>query len=128
MWFETMRSIRLIYLVALAVLLLGCTGYKEQTAKTNETVKISEIKNHINEYKGKLVKISGIYLGWRGNGTPPVTRSDWAIKDESGQIYVTGKFPNLDPYRDVGKNITVVGYVELTKDGRVYIRAVNIIY
>lgn len=119
---------RLTCLVVLAVLLLGCTGYEEQTVKTNESVKISEIKNRIDEYVGKLVKIEGVYLGWRGNETPPVTRSDWVVKDESGQIYVTGKFPNLDPYRDVGKNVTVVGYVEVTKDGRAYIRAVDVTY
>ena len=123
-----MMRIAIVYL--LAVLLMGCINSINTNNNTSsiDTTKISEIKNNINIYKGKLVKIEGIYIGWRGSGPPPVARSDWAIRDETGDIYVTGMIPNLDPCTDIGKNITVIGYVEVTEKGKVYIRAVKIIY
>jgi len=57
--------------------------------------------------------VSGEYQGWSGGyGSPPVTRSDWVITDETGGIYVTGKSSGLDPVSDKGKKISVVGKVE----------------
>ena len=54
---------------------------------------------------------------------PPVTRSDWVLKDETGSIYVTGKVsPGLDPVEDIGEKITVYGIVRL-KDNQAYIEA-----
>lgn len=92
----------------------------------SKIVSIAEIRNNPYLYAGKEVIITGIYLGWHGNESPPVTRSDWAIQDETGQIYVTGKSPNLDPIKNVGTNIMVVGYVEVTADGRPYVNATDV--
>jgi len=94
--------------------------------RINTTVTIAEIKNKSDELVGELVIIKGVYMGWKGEGPPPVTRSDWVIDDNTGAIYITGKSPNLDPIKDVGKNITVVGYVRL-KDTTPYIEAVKVI-
>ena len=68
--------------------------------------------------------MSGEYRGWEpGYGSPPVTRSDWVLKDETGGIYVTSKVsPGLDPTKDIGKRITVSGLVRV-KDGQAYIEA-----
>ena len=125
-----MRVAVMYLLTVLLILLIGCINndvYSNNTLNI-PTIKISEVKNNIDVYKGKLVKIEGIYIGWQGSEPPPVTRSDWAIRDETGDIYVTGMILNLDPCTDIGKNITVIGYVEVTEKGKVYIRAVKIIY
>jgi len=51
---------------------------------------------------GEQVEIVGYFRGWdmlhEMSASPPVTRSDWVIADNSGAIYVTGIMPeNLDP-------------------------------
>ncbi len=67
--------------------------------------------------------MSGEYQGWSSEyGSPPVTRSDWIITDETGGIYVTGRYTELDPVKDKGKKITVAGKVEVS-DGQVYLNA-----
>lgn len=72
-----------------------------------------------------MVTVSGEYQGWNGEyGSPPVTRSDWVIADETGWIYVTGRYPGLDPAKDKGKKITVVGKVEA--NDQVFFRAETI--
>jgi len=133
---EKRRMMRIAVIYLLAVLLMGCISNNTYSNHSNSnldianinTIKISEIKNNIDIYKGKLVKIEGIYMGWQGSEPPPVTRSDWVIRDETGEIYITGMIPNLDPCKDIGKNITVIGWIEVTEKGKIYIRAVNIIY
>lgn len=89
-----------------------------------EQVSIADITSNPTEYKGRTVTISGEYRGWEpGHGSPPVTRSDWILKDETGSIYVTGKVsPRLDPVEDIGKKITVYGIVRV-KDSQAYIEA-----
>lgn len=95
----------------------GKTGGEEQ-------LNIAEIISNPTEYEGKTVTLSGEYRGWEpGYGSPPVTRSDWVLKDESGAIYVTGKLlSGLDPVEDRGKQITVHGVVRV-KDSQAYIEA-----
>ena len=87
-------------------------------------ISITDITSNPAEYEGKTVTIVGEYRGWEGgHGSPPVTRSDWVLKDETGSIYVTGKVsPGLDPTEDIGKEITVHGIVRV-KGGQAYIEA-----
>jgi len=89
-----------------------------------EKVSIADITSNPTEYEGKTVTISGEYRGWEpGHGSPPVTRSDCVLKDETGAIYVTGKVsPGLDPVDDRGKKITVHGIVRV-KGSQAYIEA-----
>jgi len=78
-------------------------------------------------YEGKVVTIEGEYQGWKGGfGSPPVTRSDWLVKDASGWLYVTGKPAGLDPLADLGHPIKVTGLVRITKDGEPYLYAQEI--
>lgn len=87
-----------------------------------EEISIADITSKPTEYEGKTVTLSGEYRGWEpGYGSPPVTRSDWILKDETGAIYVTGKVsPGLDPVEDIGTKITVYGTVKV-KDNQAYI-------
>jgi hypothetical protein len=63
---------------------------------------IGDIIKSPGEFDGKTVEIVGYFRGWdlldEAGGSPPVTRSDWVIADNSGAIYVTGMLPqDLDP-------------------------------
>jgi hypothetical protein len=92
-------------------------------------VNVSDITNNVDAVIGQVVSIVGAYRGWRPDPDspackpgPPVLRSDWAISDETGCIYVTGK-SGLDPTDDYGKRISVVGIVKKTSSSQPYIEA-----
>ena len=87
---------------------------------------IKEIKQNPSFYLNKIVEIKGKYRGWKGEDGPPVTRSDWAIDDGSGSIYVTGKpAVHLSPTKDIGRRIKLKGKVSI-KGKQVYLTAINI--
>lgn len=79
------------------------------TAAPTEVPGTSLLSNQISaillspqDYAGKEIEIIGFFRGWdllaETGGSPPVTRSDWVIKDKNGAIYVTGLLPKgLDP-------------------------------
>ncbi len=126
------NGIILAFIVVL--FLLGCAGHVDINISNNSVnnvtangVTISQIKSDPSKFVGRRVVIHGIYMGWKGDGPPPVTRSDWVIDDGTGRIYVTGIFPNLNPIKDIGKNITVVGYVKVINE-KPYIEATYINY
>jgi hypothetical protein len=78
---------------------------------------------------GRAVELTGIYHGWRppvGRATavgPPAASTDWGLSDETGAIWVTGSGPNLDPFTDTGKTLTVKAVVRRTKAGEAYLEA-----
>ena len=88
---------------------------------TIKITKIADIRANPKMYEDKVVTIEGTYQGWSsgypGGGVPPVSRSDWLVKDDTGWIYVTGKRPGLDPLADVGTRIVVTGIVRSSEDG-----------
>lgn len=66
------------------------------------TALVAEIRASPGDFASQPVEIIGYFRGWdllgEAGGGPPVTRSDWVIKDNSGAIYVTGALPEgLDP-------------------------------
>lgn len=81
------------------------------------------------EYAGKEVEIVGYFRGWdllgETGGSPPVTRSDWVIKDQGGAIYVTGMLPEgLDPSsKDVVWTILRLKAIVETNHQVVYLQA-----
>jgi len=86
---------------------------------------IGEIRANPNLYQGQTVTVEGVYQGWQGGyGSPPVTRSDWLVEDDTGWLYVTGKpAGDLDPLDDIGRPIKVTGQLELTDEGEPYLVA-----
>ena len=91
------------------------------------TTAIGSILDNPEKYQGQRVVVSGTYQGMKAEyGSPPVTRSDWVIKDDTGWIYVTGIIPRLNPYRDIGRSITVYGIVKVTDSGQPYIQALYV--
>ncbi len=117
-----LRIISLGLCLLLLVPIMGCASGEPVTGR--EEISIADITSEPMEYEGEAVIVSGEYRGWEaGHGSPPVTRSDWVVKDGTGSIYVTGKVPSeFDPYDDRGKQITVRGIVRV-KDGQAYIEA-----
>lgn len=78
-------------------------------------------------FEGKTVYVTATYRGWRPSPNdantrqgPPVTRSDWAICDSTGCMYVTGG-GSLDPDRDFGSQVKVTGKLQKTPNGQVYL-------
>jgi hypothetical protein len=88
-------------------------------------------------FEGKNVTVIGYYRGWdllhEADMGPPVTRSDWVIKDSTGAIYISAnseaKVPDgLSP--DSLQNTTVIlkvmGIVRVTEDTQAYLEAKSI--
>ncbi len=116
---EGLRIISFGVVISLLCFLVACAASAQVTGE--EQVNIGGITSSPAEYEGKTVTVSGEYRGWEaGYGAPPVTRSDWVIKDETGAIYVTGKLPGLRYPDDVGKPIRVKGIVRV-KDTQAYL-------
>lgn len=88
-------------------------------------------------FEERHVSIIGYYRGWdllqEANTAPPVTRSDWVIKDSTGAIYINAnseaQFPEgLHPssLQDTNIILEVKGIVRVTKLGQPYIDATSI--
>ena len=89
-------------------------------------ITVKEALSNFTALAGKRVLIPAVYKGSSPDPKdpntkdgPPVTRSDWAIRDATGCMYVVGMV-NLDPTKDTGISITVVGKLEKTEKGQVY--------
>jgi hypothetical protein len=96
-----------------------------QANSSGPEVNIGDIWEQPHQYEGREVLVQGSYLGWRGQvAHPQITRSDWALQDETGSIYITGKSAKgLDPAQDIGRRLEVLGTVELNEKSVPYIRA-----
>jgi hypothetical protein len=91
---------------------------------------ISDILESPGEFAGKIVSVNGSFEGWRDwDGPPPVSRSDWTIKDgKSGKIYCNGTLPTAfrpDNPGNQGKTVNVMGKVEIDRRGRPYLTVVS---
>lgn len=91
------------------------------------SVTVAEAVRRGDELLGHQVSILATYRGFQPDPSdantkngPPVTRSDWAICDSTGCLYVTGA-TNLNPDKDIGAKVFVVGKVRKTPRGQVYL-------
>jgi hypothetical protein len=98
---------------------------------------IGSIQTDPSAFEGQDITVVGYYRGWdllhEVNMAPPVTRSDWVVKDSTGAIYISAsseaKLPEtLKPdsleYMDV--ILEVKGIVHITSEGQPYIEATSI--
>ncbi|GEM_PF-3671878 len=89
------------------------------------SVTISELTRNKDLYLDKTVVVTGQFQGWKGvDSGPPVTRSDWVLKDKTGAIYVNGRFPPgcNPPDSGIGKTVTVKGVLKVSEKGNIYIK------
>jgi hypothetical protein len=88
-------------------------------------------------FEGQDITIVGYYRGWdllhEANTPPPVTRSDWVVKDSTGAIYVSArseaKVPeglSPDSLQNTGIVIKVEGVVRVTEETQTYVEAKSI--
>jgi len=88
-------------------------------------------------FEGQGITIVGYYHGWdllhEANMSPPVSRSDWVVRDSTGEIYVSAnseaKVPEgLNPSlaEDTCFILDVKGVVCVTGEGQPYIEATSI--
>ncbi len=111
---------KLVILALLAVLLVTACPPTPPAGAT-----IGEIRADPSHYRGQTVAVEGVYQGWKeGHGSPPLTRSDWLVEDDTGWLYVSGKAAgDLNPMDDIGRPIKVTGRIELTDEGEPYLVA-----
>lgn len=93
---------------------------------------VKEVIQRAKELDNRRVLIDCTFKGYRPDPNdpniksgPPVTRSDWAICDSTGCMYVTGRI-ELDPEKDIDKEISVTGKVKSTDKGQVYLIVENV--
>jgi len=88
-------------------------------------------------YEGKSILVVGYYRGWdllhEINVSPPITRSDWVVKDATGAIYINanseaeipeGLLPNS--LEAIDTILEIKGIVRIAKGGQPYIDATSI--
>lgn len=124
----------------LCLVLVSGTGCTHNDASNAESVKqiqskeaiplssptIAMINNHPSDYEGMKLSLSGVFKGWKGRckGSPPVSRSDWMLADNSACIYISGAMPaGLQAMFPHDEAITITGTVRLTQAGKAYIEA-----
>jgi len=92
---------------------------------------IREAITNASALKGKTIYLTANYRGFRPNPDdantktgPPVSRSDWAICDSTGCMYVHGSAP-LSAC-DLGTPVNVTGRLQKTSEGQVYLVLVSV--
>jgi hypothetical protein len=92
-------------------------------------VAIASIWQNPAAWEGRKIYLEAKFLGWQGGAKHPgITKSDWAIEDGTGAIYVTGRRPpGLDPLADVGRRLQVWGTVKVNPQGIPYIVVARVV-
>ena len=129
-----LKSIFRLFIIA-GVLCLSCSHViggsheKKGEGRSYQEIKIESIWRHPEAFRNRKIVVHGTYLGWKGKVDHPlITRSDWAIQDDTGTIYVTGRLvKGLDPYRDIGCRLKLLGTVGVNPKGVPYVRAERVI-
>jgi hypothetical protein len=105
-------------------------GTIEIREDARSSTSIREILEEPERFIGKTVTVEGEYRGWKPDPEapqcrmgPPVTRSDWAVQDGTGTLYVTGK-SLYDPLDDIGKPLRVIATVRKNEEkGQIYLHS-----
>ena len=149
---RTCYILTMLPVIWLVVCVIGCTpsGKTEspQLIKSPtgaSTVANQELTSLIGDiltqkgWEGKEVTVVGYYRGWDLLGetdqAPPVTRSDWVIKDNSGAMYIQANDIEIKGQEQLGGNdvirpdkkeainhvMRVTGIVRITQERQFYI-------
>jgi len=91
------------------------------------------------DWAGRMVIVTGEYRGREPspfgqatrNGTP-VSRRDWVLRDDGGEIYCRGDITvesplPLTPYSNIGARLTVTGVAKLSRQGFVFLEPRGIV-
>ena len=106
--------------------------------KPQPTEKLGSVLAEPMSFVGQNITVVGYYRGWdllhEANVTPPVSRSDWVIRDKTGAIYISANSEavvpdGLDPgsLDETDVILEVTGVVRVTETGQPYIEATSIV-
>ena len=128
-------AVALILSVAVSFL-AGCRQSLGGDSSQQLTDVVASVLTTPYSFEGRQVTIVGYYRGWDLLGEtktgPPVTRSDWVIKDDTGAIYISAlseaRVSGLSPssLEDVDTILKLIGIVHVTKEGQPYLEATSI--
>jgi hypothetical protein len=113
---------------------MGTKGEKQPPAvsddKSNsQKIVLVEILSNADSYNAKVVKVAGVFKGWKGTcgSSFSITRSDWILGDGPDCIYVSGLLPSgLSTARPGNERVEVTGKVKVAADGKVHLKAMKI--
>jgi hypothetical protein len=111
---------------------ISCTNNENSSVKATRPMgknsltepSIAAINDNPSDYEGMRLSLTGIFKGWKGKckGSPPVTRSDWMIADDTACLYVSGPIPTgLQAMFPHEEHVTITGTVKISNTGMVYI-------
>jgi hypothetical protein len=102
-----------------------------RTPRRYGNLRIRDIIQNPERWAGEEVFLVGRNEGWTPDpncpacaGGPPVTRSDWVLRDDTGCIYVTGAWA---PAGTRGQKVSVDGTLRRQREGRIYIEAKQVL-
>jgi hypothetical protein len=114
----------LLLATAVAFFTLSCVASPKAENMSKNGITIQAIKDNPDLYAGMTVRLTGRFKGWKGScqGSPPKSRSDWMIADDTGCMYVSGRVPKgLQPMFPEDESIELTGVVRLTRFGGPYL-------
>lgn len=95
-----------------------------RSAGRRNAVRVRDLIASPGRWVGQHVILEGRNEGWKPDpncpicaGGPPVTRSDWVLRDDTGCIYVTGVYA---PISTRGQVVTVEGIIRRNSKGQIY--------
>lgn len=93
--------------------------------RRQSTVHIRDLFASPNRWIGQVVTLEGRNEGWNPDpncpicaGGPPVTRSDWVLRDDTGCIYVTKVYA---PVHTRGQKVVIEGVIQRNSKGQIYV-------
>ncbi len=94
-------------------------------------VRVRDLIDSPNRWFGQHVVLEGRNEGWKADPAcpicacgPPVTRSDWVLRDDTGCIYVTKTYA---PSHTRGQRVQVEGVVRRGSKGQLFMEATQVI-
>ncbi|MGD9188711.1 MAG: hypothetical protein PVI89_10890 [Desulfobacteraceae bacterium] len=113
---------------------MGTNGEKQPPVVTDDKansqkIVLVEILSNADIYNAKVVKVAGVFKGWKGKcgSSFSITRSDWILGDGPDCIYVSGLLPSgVSTARPGNERVEVTGKVKVAADGKVHLKAMKI--
>ena len=113
---------------------MGTKGEKQSPVVSDEKsasqkIVLVEILSNADNYDAKVVKVAGVFKGWKGKCASSffITRSDWILGDGPDCIFVSGRLPpGVSAVSPGNERIEVTGKVKVAADGKVHLKAMEI--
>lgn len=105
--------------------LKASASFTIRPVRRQSTVRIRDLFASPNRWIGQVVTLEGLNEGWNPYpncpmcaGGPPVSRSDWVLRDDTGCIYVTKVYM---PAHTRGRTVVIEGVLRRNSKGQIYL-------